>query len=31
LETSRGYLLLVAERKLDPALRAKGGASEAVN
>src|SRR5437764_1298683 len=30
LETCRGYLLLVAERNLDPVLRAKGGASDLV-
>lgn len=30
LETCRGYLLLVAERNLDPQLRAKGGASDLV-
>jgi RNA polymerase sigma-70 factor, ECF subfamily len=30
LETCRNYLLLVAERDLDPDLRAKGGASDLV-
>jgi RNA polymerase sigma-70 factor, ECF subfamily len=30
LEGCRGYLLHVAERELDPALRAKGGASDLV-
>src|SRR5262245_6155605 len=30
LETFRGYLLLVADRELDPELRAKGGASDLV-
>src|SRR6516162_3607856 len=30
LETCRRYLLLVAERRLDPKLRAKGGASDLV-
>jgi RNA polymerase sigma-70 factor (ECF subfamily) len=30
LETCRRYLLLVAERQLDPKLRAKGGASDLV-
>jgi RNA polymerase sigma-70 factor (ECF subfamily) len=30
LETYRGYLLLVADRELDPELRAKGGASDMV-
>jgi RNA polymerase sigma-70 factor (ECF subfamily) len=30
LETCRRYLLLVAERNFDPALRAKGGASDLV-
>ena len=30
LECCRRYLLLVAERELDPALRAKGGASDLV-
>jgi RNA polymerase sigma-70 factor (ECF subfamily) len=30
LETCRRYLLLVAERQLDPALQAKGGASDLV-
>ena len=30
LETFRGYLLLVADRELDPKLRAKGGASDLV-
>jgi RNA polymerase sigma-70 factor (ECF subfamily) len=30
LETCRRYLLLVAERQLDPRLRAKGGASDLV-
>src|SRR6516165_4530900 len=30
LETFRGYLLLVANRQLDPELRAKGGASDLV-
>jgi RNA polymerase sigma-70 factor (ECF subfamily) len=30
LETFRGYLLLVADRELDPDLRAKGGASDLV-
>jgi RNA polymerase sigma-70 factor (ECF subfamily) len=30
LEACRAYLLLVAERELDPALRAKGGASDLV-
>jgi RNA polymerase sigma-70 factor (ECF subfamily) len=30
LEACRRYLLLVAERELDPALRAKGGASDLV-
>ena len=30
LETLRGYLLLVADRELDPELRAKGGASDLV-
>jgi RNA polymerase sigma-70 factor (ECF subfamily) len=30
LETCRRYLLLVAERELSPALRAKGGASDLV-
>src|SRR5262249_8551306 len=30
LETYRRYLLLVAERELDPELRAKGGASDLV-
>jgi RNA polymerase sigma-70 factor (ECF subfamily) len=30
LEGCRGYLLLVAERELDPDLRAKGGASDLV-
>ncbi len=30
LETCRNYLLLVAERELDPNLRAKGGASDLV-
>jgi RNA polymerase sigma-70 factor (ECF subfamily) len=30
LETCRNYLLLVAERELDPDLRAKGGASDLV-
>jgi RNA polymerase sigma-70 factor, ECF subfamily len=30
LETFRGYLLLVANRELDPELRAKGGASDLV-
>ena len=28
LEACRAYLLLVAERELDPNLRAKGGASD---
>src|SRR5215831_18239186 len=30
LETFRAYLLLVADRELDPELRAKGGASDLV-
>lgn len=30
LQACRGYLLLVAERELDPGLRAKGGASDLV-
>ncbi len=30
LEACRAYLLLVAEREMDPALRAKGGASDIV-
>jgi RNA polymerase sigma-70 factor (ECF subfamily) len=30
LEAYRGYLLLVAQEELDPALRAKGGASDLV-
>ena len=30
LEACRGYLLTVAQRELDPALRAKGGASDLV-
>jgi RNA polymerase sigma-70 factor (ECF subfamily) len=30
LEACRGYLLLIAEEDLDPALRAKGGASDLV-
>jgi RNA polymerase sigma-70 factor (ECF subfamily) len=30
LETFRGYLLLIADRELDPELRAKGGASDLV-
>src|SRR5215831_501032 len=30
LESCRGYLLLVAQRELDPQLRAKGGASDLV-
>lgn len=30
LEACRAYLLVVAERELDPALRAKGGASDLV-
>jgi RNA polymerase sigma-70 factor (ECF subfamily) len=30
LEACRGYLLLVAQRELDPELRAKGGASDLV-
>jgi len=30
LQACRGYLLTVAERELDPALRAKGGASDLV-
>src|SRR6516165_6251981 len=30
LETFRGYLLLVADRELDPELRAKGGGSDLV-
>jgi RNA polymerase sigma-70 factor (ECF subfamily) len=30
LETFRGYLLLVADREMDPELRAKGGASDLV-
>jgi RNA polymerase sigma-70 factor (ECF subfamily) len=30
MEACRGYLLLVAQRELDPALRAKGGASDLV-
>ena len=30
LEACRGYLLLVAEQDLDPALRSKGGASDLV-
>lgn len=30
LEACRAYLLLVAERELDPALRSKGGASDIV-
>jgi RNA polymerase sigma-70 factor (ECF subfamily) len=30
LETYRGYLLLLAQREIDPALRAKGGASDLV-
>ena len=30
LETFRGYLLLVANRELDPELRAKGGGSDVV-
>jgi RNA polymerase sigma-70 factor (ECF subfamily) len=30
LESCRNYLLLVAERELDPRLRAKGGASDVV-
>lgn len=30
LEACRGYLLLIAERELDPQLRAKGGASDLV-
>jgi RNA polymerase sigma-70 factor (ECF subfamily) len=30
LETFRGYLLLVADREMDPQLRAKGGASDLV-
>lgn len=30
LEACRGYLLLVAQKELDPALRAKGGASDLV-
>jgi RNA polymerase sigma-70 factor (ECF subfamily) len=30
LEACRGYLLLVAQRELDPALHAKGGASDLV-
>src|SRR5258708_30795946 len=30
LETFRDYLLAVANRRLDPALRAKGGASDIV-
>src|SRR5690348_7072097 len=30
LEVFRGYLLLIADRELDPRLRAKGGASDLV-
>src|SRR5262249_22043642 len=30
LEACRGYLLLIAQRELDPALQAKGGASDLV-
>ena len=30
LETFRGYLLLIADREMDPELRAKGGASDLV-
>src|SRR6516165_3274940 len=30
LEACRGYLLLIATQELDPALRAKGGASDLV-
>lgn len=30
LETFRGYLLLIADREMDPDLRAKGGASDLV-
>ena len=30
LQACRGYLLLLAERELDPDLRAKGGASDLV-
>jgi RNA polymerase sigma-70 factor (ECF subfamily) len=30
LEACRGYLLLIAEKELDPQLRAKGGASDLV-
>jgi RNA polymerase sigma-70 factor (ECF subfamily) len=30
LEACRGYLLLIAQRELDPALRTKGGASDLV-
>src|SRR6516225_2661748 len=30
LETFRGYLLLIADRELEPELRAKGGASDLV-
>src|SRR5947209_3557782 len=30
LEACRGYLLLIGQRELDPALRAKGGASDLV-
>ena len=30
LQACRGYLLLLAERELDPDLRAKGGASDVV-
>jgi len=30
LETCRGYLLLIAQQELDPALQAKGGASDLV-
>src|ERR1700751_3723750 len=30
LEACRGYLLLIAQREIDPDLRAKGGASDLV-
>jgi RNA polymerase sigma-70 factor (ECF subfamily) len=30
LEACRGYLLLLAQEELDPALQAKGGASDLV-